>query len=124
MTWKFDNDKPIYLQLVEELKLKIISNELPAGSKLPSVRDFAAEAGVNPNTMQRALAELEATQLVSTKRTSGRFVTEDEAYIKNLRSNYAEKQINDLVRSLYQLGYNQQELIKLIELSVKENSYE
>ncbi len=124
MTWKFDNDKPIYLQLVEELKLKIISNELPAGSKLPSVRDFAAEAGVNPNTMQRALAELEATQLVSTKRTSGRFVTEDEAYIKNLRSNYAEKQINDLVRSLYQLGYNQQELITLIELSVKENSYE
>ncbi len=124
MTWKFDNDKPIYLQLVEELKLKIISNELPAGSKLPSVRDFAAEVGVNPNTMQRALAELEAIQLVSTKRTSGRFVTEDEAYIKNLRSNYAEKQINDLVRSLYQLGYNQQELITLIELSVKENSYE
>ncbi len=124
MTWKFDNDKPIYLQLVEALKLKIISNELPAGSKLPSVRDFAAEVGVNPNTMQRALAELEAIQLVSTKRTSGRFVTEDEAYIKNLRSNYAEKQINDLVRSLYQLGYNQQELITLIELSVKENSYE
>lgn len=124
MTWKFDNDKPIYLQLVEELKLKIISKELPAGSKLPSVRDFAAEAGVNPNTMQRALAELETMQLVSTKRTSGRFVTEDEAYIKTLRSHYAEKQIHALICSLYQLGYNQQELITLIELSLKENSYE
>ena len=84
MTWKFDNDKPIYLQLVEELKLKIISNELSAGSKLPSVREFAAEAGVNPNTMQRALAELEGQQLVFTKRTSGRFVTEDDAYIQTL----------------------------------------
>lgn len=124
MTWKFDNDKPIYLQLVEELKLKIISNELSAGSKLPSVREFAAEAGVNPNTMQRALAELEGQQLVFTKRTSGRFVTEDDAYIQTLRQDYAQNQISDMITSLIKLGYTSKELTVLIEQSLKEKIYE
>lgn len=121
MTWKFDSDKPIYLQLVEMLKLKIISRELPVGSKLPSVRDFAEEAGVNPNTMQRALAELEAQNLVFTKRTSGRFVTEDESYIKTIRDEYARGKVEDLITSLIKLGYATDELIPLIDTYIKEN---
>lgn len=121
MTWKFDNNKPIYLQLVEMLKLKIISKELPAGSKLPSVRDFAEEAGVNPNTMQRALAELETQNLVFTQRTSGRFVTEDEAYIKTIRNEYARNKVEELITALIKLGYAPDELIPLIDAYIKEN---
>lgn len=121
MTWYFDNNKPIYLQLVEELKLKIISGELPEGSKLPSVRDFAEEAGVNPNTMQRALSELENQKLVFSQRTSGRFVTEDTAYIKSIRDDYAQNQIETLITALLKLGYTSNELIPLIHSFIKEN---
>ena len=121
MTWKFDSDKPIYIQLVEMLKLKIISKELPVGSKLPSVRDFAEEAGVNPNTMQRALAELETQNLVFTKRTSGRFVTEDEDYIQTIRDEYAKSKVQELITALIRLGYAPNELIPLIDAYIKEN---
>lgn len=121
MTWKFDNDKPIYLQLINELKLKIISKELPAGSKLPSVRDFAEEAGVNPNTMQRALSELEREGLVYAQRTSGRFVTEDTSFIKTLRKDYAQTKTEELITALLKLGYTKDELIPLITSFIKEN---
>ena len=77
MAWDLKSDRPIYTQLVEQIELMICSGIYPAGSKLPSVRDFAKEAGVNPNTMQRALAKLEEDGLVNTNRTSGKFVTED-----------------------------------------------
>ena len=76
MSWTFKEDRPIYSQLVEHIKLGIVSGEWSPGSKLPSVRDLAEEAGVNPNTMQRALADLEREGLVHSKRTSGRYITE------------------------------------------------
>lgn len=121
MTWHFDNDKPIYLQLVDQLKLKIISGEISEGSKLPSVRDFAEEAGVNPNTMQRALSELEAQKLVFSQRTTGRFVTEDKSYIKTIRDDYAQDKIKELITALLKLGYTSDELIPLIHSFIKEN---
>lgn len=114
MAWEFDNSKPIYIQLVDELKLRIISGMMPIGSKLDSVRDLAEEAGVNPNTMQRALAELEREKLVFSQRTSGRYVTDDTELIKIMRKSFAEEKINELTTALLQLGYTKKELVKLI----------
>ncbi len=119
MPWDFDNSKPIYIQLVEELKLRIISGQLDKGSKLDSVRDLAEQAGVNPNTMQRALAELERGQLVYTQRTSGRFVTEDMELIKAMRNQYAATKITEVTTALLQLGYTKEELLELIEEGLK-----
>jgi DNA-binding transcriptional regulator YhcF (GntR family) len=77
MNWQFDNDMPIYSQLVGQIKQRIVAGVFPPGERLPSVRDLATDAGVNPNTMQRALQELERNGLVFSQRTAGRFVTED-----------------------------------------------
>ena len=76
MEWYFRNDQPIYTQLTQQITLAILSGSIPSGGRLPTVRELAAEAGVNPNTVQRALAELEGTGLLHTQRTAGRFVTE------------------------------------------------
>lgn len=115
MPWQFNNSEPIYIQLVDILKFKIISGEISIGEKLSSVREMAEEAGVNPNTMQRALAELERQDLVFANRTSGRFVTEDEQHIMKLRNDYAISKIQELTAALIQLGYKRDELFKLIE---------
>jgi len=120
MTWEFDNNKPIYLQLLDILKFKIISGELPAGSKFSSVRDMAEEAGVNPNTMQRALAELERENLVYSQRTSGRFVTDDEEKIKSMREEVANIEIKSLSEILIKLGYEKNELVAVITKSLEE----
>jgi DNA-binding transcriptional regulator YhcF (GntR family) len=120
MTWEFDNNKPIYLQLLDILKFKIISGELPAGSKLSSVRDMAEEAGVNPNTMQKALAELERENLVYSQRTSGRFVTDDEEKIKSMREEVANIEIKSLSEVLIKLGYEKNELVAVITKSLEE----
>jgi DNA-binding transcriptional regulator YhcF (GntR family) len=120
MIWEFDNNKPIYLQLLDILKFKIISGELPAGSKLNSVRDMAEEAGVNPNTMQKALAELERENLVYSQRTSGRFVTDDEEKIKSMREKIANIEIKSLSEILIKLGYEKNELVTVITKSLEE----
>lgn len=115
MPWEFDNNKPIYIQLVEGLKLMIISGKFAKGEKLPSVRELAEEAGVNPNTMQRALAELERQELVYAQRTSGRFVTENQTHIDIMRDEYATVKVEELVSSLLDLGYKKDELLELIK---------
>ena len=104
MAWQFAADRPIYSQLVEHLSIFIINGRYPAGSRLPSVRDLAEEAKVNPNTMQRALAELENTGLVYSERTSGRFVTEDEELIKSVKQKLAEKRIAQFFSDMESLG--------------------
>ena len=114
MSWKFDTTRPIYMQLVERIKLMIVTGELASGSKLKSVRDMAEEAGVNPNTMQRALAELEREALVYSQRTSGRFVTEDKELLTKMRDEFAEEKVKTFIESLMQLGYAQDEVITLI----------
>lgn len=120
MSWEFDSSKPIYVQLVEELKLRIISGQLTAGSKLKSVRDLAEEAGVNPNTMQKALSEIEKEELVYSQRTSGRFITEDMELIKLTKNQYATSKIKELTTALLHIGYTKEELLKLIEDHLKE----
>lgn len=115
MIWNFDNDRPIYTQIIEHMKFFIISGELKPGSKLASVRDLASEAGVNPNTMQRALAELERTELVYSNRTSGRFITENEDIIKMTKTEVAEKNIQLFLDNMKKIGYDKNETLSLLE---------
>ena len=119
MDWNIDNNKPIYIQLVDKLKSKIISGEIPPGAKLESVRNLAEDAEVNPNTMQNALIELEREELVYSKRTSGRFVTDNEERIKRMREEVANREIENLKLILKELGYSEEEIINLIINNIK-----
>lgn len=115
MTWSFQNDSPIYAQLVNGLTLRIVSGIYTAGDKLPSVRDLAAEAGVNPNTMQRALTELERIGLMFSQRTAGRFVTEDRTMIEQAKKGLAEEQVNRFLTAMIGLGYDITGIISLLK---------
>lgn len=120
MAWTFKDDRPIYSQLVEQIKIKIISGEWELGSRLSSVRELAEQAGVNPNTMQRALAELERDGLVHSKRTSGRFVTEDENMIKNVREAVAAENIAAFMESMKRLGFTESEIMDEFKKAVSQ----
>ena len=120
MQWNLSDDRPIYLQLMETITLAIASGALPAGSRLPSVRDLAAEAGVNPNTMQRALAELERTGLLYSQRTAGRFVTDRTEQITKKRKELAMEQIHIFLSSMKDMGYTAEETVELIRQAIKE----
>ena len=119
MSWNFQSDRPIYVQLKEQIKLMIISGTYPAGAKLPTVRDLASEASVNPNTLQKALAELEREGLVYTQRTSGRFVTEDENMIADAKKELAFEQIENIFAKLIEMGYTREEILALVESKVR-----
>lgn len=120
MAWDLKSDRPIYTQLVEEIELRIISGRYEAGEKLASVRDLAAEAAVNPNTMQRALAELEQRGLVYSQRTSGRFITEDKEMIQRAKELYAWEQMAMFLEKMKQLGFSKEDTIAFFENKVKE----
>ena len=114
MKWKFDNDRPIYLQIVEQFKQSILSGEAEPGEKLMTVRELAADAGVNPNTMQRALAELERDGLMYTNRTSGRYITDDKAVIDGLKKRFAKKNIEKFLDDRERIGLGVDETIELL----------
>ncbi|MCD8090970.1 MAG: GntR family transcriptional regulator [Clostridiales bacterium] len=124
MKWNFTEDRAIYAQIVEQVKLFIISGELPPGSRLPSVRELAAEAGVNPNTMQRALTELEITGLLISQRTLGRFVTDDSDLIFLLKRETARKKIADFIGDMSKIGYSADEAKDLMNIYTEEKSNE
>ena len=115
MDWNFRNDQPIYSQLTLRLTEAIVSGIYAPGEKLPSVRELALEAGVNPNTVQRALTELEREGLVFSQRTAGRFVTENENMIVNAKLRIADERVSEFLRSMKTLGCGRQEIISLIE---------
>ena len=115
MKWQFKNDTPIYTQLIEQIKIGIVTNAFPPGERLPSVRDMAAEAGVNPNTMQRAMAELERQGLVYSQRTSGRMVTEDKNVIFAAKRDLAKSHINTFISAMNELGFDKDEIILLLK---------
>lgn len=121
MEWTFKNDLPIYAQLVEQIRLKIVSGDFAPGERLPSVRDMAMEAGVNPNTLQRALQELERLDLVFSQRTTGRFVTEDEAAIAAAKRAIAERQAEDFLTAMRKLGYGRDEILALLREKKEED---
>jgi len=113
MSWNLDSDRPIFAQIVEHLQYDIISGVYQPGQKLPSVRDLAAMASVNPNTMQRAFSELEREGLVSTNRTTGRTVTEDPALISDVRKELASNHVTCFFRKMKELGYTNEEITAL-----------
>lgn len=110
MSWTFDNKKPIYLQIMEKIKLQIVSHTLEPNQQLPTVRELASEAGVNPNTIQRALSDLEREGFVYSKRTTGRFVTEDKELITQSRKQLSEEELEHFVSSMIHFGYEKEEL--------------
>lgn len=114
MLFKFDNERPIYIQLVEQLQLYVISGKIPPGEKLPSVRDLAMEAQVNPNTMQRALAELEDLRLIHTERTNGKYITDDQRLIHKYREQYATLKTEKYFTEMRDLGFSDLEIISFL----------
>ena len=111
----FSNDRPIYIQLVEQLEIFIISGKVKPGEKLPSVRDFALSNKVNPNTMQKALAELENAGLLYTERTSGRFVTNDINKIAEIKNAYAKKLAQDYVFNMQKIGISKDKALEYLK---------
>lgn len=101
---EFQNSIPIYIQIALDIKIQIFSGKIKPGEKLPSVRDFACKLKVNPNTMQRALAELEDEELIFTERTNGKYVTTDENLIMKYRKNYANELIKNYKDKLKEIG--------------------
>ena len=120
MDWMFRQDLPIYTQLTEQLTLAIISGEYPAGARLPSVRDLALEAGVNPNTMQRALTELEREGLVYAQRTAGRFVTEDFDAVERARLRIADEKAAEFLAAMEKLGFSRAQIPALLQQAKEE----
>lgn len=115
MEFEFDDDKPIYKQLVDKLKLEIVLGHFKSGEKLPSVRELSTMICVNPNTVQRSLAELEEEHLIYTKRTSGKFITEDDDIIHQVKQELARDKINTFVSDMEILGLKTEDIIKLLK---------
>lgn len=119
MDWNLTNDRPIYLQLEEILLQAIASGQYPAGSRLPAVRELAAEAGVNPNTMQRALTDLEREGLLYSQRTAGRFVTDETERIRGKRRELAMTQVQNFLTSMKEMGFSAEEIVEMMEQAIR-----
>lgn len=115
MAWNLDSDRPIFAQLAERIQIQIVSGYYPPGGKLPSVRELATVAAVNPNTMQKAFAELERSGLIITQRTNGRQVTEDTELIQSVKDMLARGHVEAFFSQMKELGYTGGEAITLCE---------
>lgn len=120
MSWKFDEKSPIYAQIAQHVKMQIISQEIKSGEQLPTVRELAEIAGVNPNTMQRAFSELEREGMVYSQRTSGRFVTDDTELIAQKRKEVAELELRNFVDNMAKIGFDTQAIPSILETYLKE----
>jgi DNA-binding transcriptional regulator YhcF (GntR family) len=122
MAWSFTSDRPVYVQLAERLRKKIISSEYSAGEQIPSVRQLASETAVNPNTVQRALAELEDEGLLEVRGTLGKFVTEDREIIERSRREQAKSLVRSFVASAAEMSIPTEELLSMIQEEINERS--
>ena len=120
MPWNLDSSRPIYLQIIERVQMDIITGRYQPGDKLPSVRDLAQEAAVNPNTMQKALSELERSGLIYSQRTSGRFITEDKELIHQMKKELAAAEVSAFVAHMKQLGITPEEIRQLLDETIEE----
>ncbi|HGC6861541.1 TPA: GntR family transcriptional regulator [Streptococcus agalactiae] len=120
MAWEFNEKSPIYSQIAEHIKMQIVSQEIKSGDQLPTVRELAQEAGVNPNTMQRAFTELEREGMVFSQRTSGRFVTEDNILIGKIRQQVAKAELATFVNNMKKIGYKLDEITVALDHFIKE----
>lgn len=119
MSWTFKEGLPIYTQLIEQIKMHIARGEFKPGDQIPPVRELALEAGVNPNTMQRALAELEREELLYSVRTSGRFVTENEERLNDLKKSLGLGFIGEMFENLRNLGMSDDDIIAAVQQHAK-----
>ena len=115
MEFTFDNNIPIYIQVLEYMKIYLISGVFKSGEKLPSVRDFSTTFKVNPNTMQKALAELESMKLIYTERTNGKYVTKDQKLIEKLKDEYAITLAKSYFQGMKRIGLGKADSIKYLE---------
>lgn len=115
MEYNFDNERPIYIQLVELIRIKIVSGEFQRGQKIPSVRELALAMKVNPNTMQKALVELEDEKLIYTERTNGKYVTEDEKLIEKVKNELAKEKVESYINSMNSIGISFDEAVKYLQ---------
>ena len=122
MAWVLNSDRPIYTQILERIQTRIISGIYKPGEKLPSVRELAAEASVNPNTMQKAFAELERSGLIQTQRNSGRTVTEYTDMIKQVQTQVALSQVQSFFSTMTQLGFNKEEILAFVKKAAEEGA--
>ena len=120
MPWNLDSSRPIYLQIIERVQMDIITGRYQPGDKLPSVRDLAQEAAVHPNTMQKALSELERSGLIYSQRTSGRFITEDKELIHQMKKELAAAEVSSFVAHMKQLGITPEEIRQLLAETIEE----
>ena len=115
MNFQFDNERPIYIQVIEKLRLYILSGYLKVGDKLPSVRELALISKVNPNTIQKALGELENEKLIYTERTNGKYVTTDKKLIENVRLEFAKRIVYNYLDSMKEIGIDTESSIKYLQ---------
>ncbi len=115
LAWQFTSDRPIYVQMSDQIVAGILSGTYQLGEKLPSVREFAIMASVNPNTVQRALSELESIGLIETQRNTGKFVTTEESLIEMARNKRGEALVADFLKSMADLGYTREQTLSLLE---------
>lgn len=120
MEWQITGDRPVYLQLVEQLELALVNGFFPPGSRIPPVRELAAEAGVNPNTMQRALQELEGQGLLQAQRTAGRTVTADAEVLQALRRKRAQALAKEFLARMQALGLSREDTQELLRDAAEE----
>jgi len=124
LNWKFTNDRPLYAQIVEEIQKRILAGVYPLGSSLPSVRTLALEAAVNPNTMQKAMVELESQELIYTQRTSGRSVTTNERLIMELKERIASEYIEQYFEGMKSLGIEREAAVEMLVTKTKDFTVE
>lgn len=115
MEYLFDNERPIYVQLVEIIKLDILAGKLKKGERIPSVRELALKMKVNPNTMQKALVELEEEKLIYTERTNGKYVTKNEKLIQELKNKLAKEKAKEYIRDMKKIGIEPKEAIQYLQ---------
>ena len=122
MSFELNSEKPVYLQIMEQIERDILSGKYKPGDKFPSVRELAAHAMVNPNTMQKALAELERNGLVYSQRTSGRFITENKELLETMKREIAKKEVQDFITHMKTLGFTDQEIQRFVAAETVQSS--
>ncbi|MGF9697458.1 MULTISPECIES: GntR family transcriptional regulator [Paenibacillus] len=123
MTMEFDNNLPIYLQIMQYIKKQIVTGTLKAGDKIPSVRELAAELQINPNTVQRTFQELEREEVVETKRGLGRYVTSEESKIMTIKKEMAGELLERFLTGMQELGIEEQDIVTIVAEAVAQGQH-
>lgn len=122
MAWSFTSDRPVYLQIAQRIRRSVLSGEYPPGAQIPSVRQLALEAAVNPNTVQHAFSDLENEGIILSRGTLGRYVTDNKEIIELCREEVARQYVQDFLKDLNQLGIPPEHAISMIKEAKHEHT--